>query len=251
MNGIKYIREKSNFSKNSLAERIGVTRQTVTLWESGVRKPDAHHLQFLCEFFGIPEKWFGELSETELEILNKMLMYRHRDGEKEYYSFIPVSNEIGIECGEMDSMLDDKYACTVKKEKSLMLRVEEYLRYPCNDQSYLFDKIATSERAMAEISIYLSLMDTIHGIGAEGRFLKVPFRYEIKTVLFAMMVASGQYSVDEIKNTYSDDFEQNHTIGIDEGYFKELVDLMSAHWDCIKTREIEKRERFRKNNKTK
>lgn len=246
MNGIKYIREKSNFSKNSLAERVGVTRQTVILWESGIRKPNSHHLQFLCEFFGINEKWFGELAETELDILNKMLMYRHRDGNKEYYSFVPVSDEIGIECGKMDSMLDDKYSCTVKKEKSLMIRVEDYLRYPCNDQSYIFDKITTSERAMTEISIYLSLMDTLQGIGSEGSYLKVPFRYEIKAILYAMMVASGQYSVDEIKNTYGDDFEQNQAIGIDEGYFRELVELTSRHWNCMKARETEKRERHRK-----
>ena len=56
MNGIKYIREKSNFTKNALAERMGITRQTVTLWENGARKPDRKHLQWLCEFYGIDGK---------------------------------------------------------------------------------------------------------------------------------------------------------------------------------------------------
>ena len=45
MNGIKYIREKSNISKSELAGRMGVTRQSVTLWESGKRKPGTKHLK--------------------------------------------------------------------------------------------------------------------------------------------------------------------------------------------------------------
>ncbi|MCR5705087.1 MAG: helix-turn-helix transcriptional regulator [Eubacterium sp.] len=38
MNGIKYIREKSNITQYWLAERIGVTRQTVTQWEKRCTK---------------------------------------------------------------------------------------------------------------------------------------------------------------------------------------------------------------------
>ena len=55
MNGIQFIREKSNISRNALAERMGVTRQTVTLWERGVRKPDKTHLRWLSDFYGIED----------------------------------------------------------------------------------------------------------------------------------------------------------------------------------------------------
>lgn len=108
MNGIKYIREKSNFTKNALAERMGVTRQTITLWEKGVRKPDYYHLQWLCDFYGLQEKWFGELSEIDLQVLNKMPMYCHWDGDKEYFSFAPVEDEISIKCGELVQRCDVK-----------------------------------------------------------------------------------------------------------------------------------------------
>ena len=74
MNGIKYIREKSNFTRNALAERMGVTRQTVTLWERGVRRPDKNHLKWLCVFYGVEEKWFGELSDADMAILKEMKM---------------------------------------------------------------------------------------------------------------------------------------------------------------------------------
>ena len=74
MNGIKFIREKSNFSRNALADRMGVTRQTVTLWERGVRRPDKKHLKWLCDFYGIEEKWFGDLSDEDMLILKEKKM---------------------------------------------------------------------------------------------------------------------------------------------------------------------------------
>lgn len=89
MNGIKYIREKSNITQYWLAEHMGVTRQTVTQWEKGVRKPNKEHLKWLSEFYGIEEKWFGKLSDDELDVLNEMFMYEHFEEDKEYYTFIP------------------------------------------------------------------------------------------------------------------------------------------------------------------
>lgn len=248
MNGIKYIREKSNFTKNALAERMGVTRQTITLWEKGVRKPDYYHLQWLCDFYGLQEKWFGELSEIDLQVLNKMPMYCHWDGDKEYFSFVPVEDEISIKCGELEGMLDEKYSDTIKKKKEFINRVNQYLCLPGNNKEYLFDKIVTAERGMKEVNMYLDLMDTVQSIGTENRILKVPFRYEIRTALFAMMIASRQYSIDDIRALYTDEFADGNCCGVEEEYLEELADMMSQHWNSIKTSQLEKRQAIRENN---
>ena len=245
MNGIKYIREKSNFTKNALAERMGVTRQTVTLWEKGVRKPDYNHLQWLCDFYGVQEKWFGELSEQDLEILNKMPMYSHWDGDKEYFTFVPVENEIHINCGELEVMLDEKYSDTLKKRKEYINRIDQYLCLPGNNQNYLFDKINTAERGMKEVNMYLDLMDTVQGIGKEDRILKVPFRYEIRTALLAMMIASGQNSITDIRALYADEFTDGKCCGVEDKYLEELAEMMSQHWNSIKIRQLEQRKQMR------
>lgn len=249
MNGIKYIREKSNFTKNALSERMGVTRQTITLWEKGVRKPDKQHLKWLSDFFGITEKWFGELSEEDLLTLNKMRMYRHYDEDKEYFSFIPVEREISIDCGELESMLDEKYASVQKRKKDFMNRVDQYLQMPSTKKAYLFDKVITAERGMKEIENYLNLMDTVQNVGKEGSFLKVPFRYEIKTALYAMMVASGQYSFEDIKKIYADEFREDNCCGVDEEYLKELINQMQGHWNSVKSCESERINRIREKHK--
>ena len=253
MNGIKYIREKSNISRNALAGRLGVTRQTVTLWEKGKRRPDKQHLMELCTFYGIVGKWFGELSDDDMDTLKKMKMYRHYDGDKEYFSFVPEKDnrtEIGIPCGEIDDMLDIRYADILKKKKSFMQQVERYLQYESKNKAYLMDKIVVAERRMKDIERFLTLMDTVQGVGSEGLFLKVPFRYEIKTALYAMMVVSGQYSSEQIRSMYAIDFEEGG-LHIDSDYMDELIAVMKTHWTENKNHEIGRIEGIREKNRNK
>lgn len=242
MNGIKFIREKSNFTKNALADRIGVTRQTVTQWEKSIRKPDKSHLKWLCDFYGVEEKWFGELSDEELEILKEMKMYRHYDGDKEYFTFIPETDgwsELSIPAGELEEMLDDRYAEVLKKKKDFMQRVEHYLQFEHPGHVSLFDKIIVAERGMDDVNRFLDLMEMMQKVGQDGTFLKIPFRYEILTAMYAMMLASGKCTTDEIKEKHSFDFGTEYGVRVDEEYMNKLMELMSLHWSARRDEEIE------------
>ena len=253
MNGFRFIREKSNFSRNALADRMGVTRQTVTHWEQGIRKPNKKHLEWLANFYGIEEKWFGELSDDDLMILKEKKMYRHYDGDKEYYSFIPEADgwsEISVLCGELEDMIDERYANTIKKKKDFMHYIEKFLQYDGENKACLFDKITVAERGMRDIKSFITLMDTVQWVGTEGSYLKVPFGYEIKTALYAMMIASGQYSIDDIKSMYAMDFEEDGP-HIDDEYMNELIEVMRRHWTESKNSEISRIEGIRKKLKKK
>ncbi|MBQ5952384.1 MAG: helix-turn-helix transcriptional regulator [Lachnospiraceae bacterium] len=253
MNGLKYIREKSNFTKNALADRMGVTRQTVTLWEKGVRRPDAGHLKWLCDFYGVEEKWFGELSEDDMKILKKKWMFRHYDGDKEYFTFIPEKDgfsEMRIECGVLEAMLDDCYADTLKKKKAFMERIERYLEVPYTGRATLFDKILVAERGMRDIEEFLDLMDLVDGVGRESTVLKVPFRYEIKAALYAMMAASGLYTAEEVRAAHPFFFLADPDPRIEEAYFDQLVEMTSRHWNRVREKEMGKLDEFRKSRRT-
>ena len=47
------LRKARQWSQEELAERIGVTRQAVSRWESGGAKPDADKIVAMCDLFGI------------------------------------------------------------------------------------------------------------------------------------------------------------------------------------------------------
>ena len=57
MNGIgEIIREErihKNLTQSQLAERIGVTQDSISLWEKGKRIPDTQYIIALCKVFGI------------------------------------------------------------------------------------------------------------------------------------------------------------------------------------------------------
>ena len=47
------LRKARGWSQEELAERIGVTRQAVSRWESGAAKPDADKIIAVCDLFGV------------------------------------------------------------------------------------------------------------------------------------------------------------------------------------------------------
>lgn len=47
------LRKKNNFSQEELAEKIGVSRQAVSRWESGETMPDSPNLLIISNLFGV------------------------------------------------------------------------------------------------------------------------------------------------------------------------------------------------------
>lgn len=53
MNGLSFIRRRCNLSQGQLAEKLGVTRQAINLWENRREPlPEARREQ-LSQFFGL------------------------------------------------------------------------------------------------------------------------------------------------------------------------------------------------------
>jgi len=50
---IYQLRRAVDLTQDEFAARIGVSRQTVSKWESGTAYPDLKNLQTLCDFFEI------------------------------------------------------------------------------------------------------------------------------------------------------------------------------------------------------
>ena len=67
------LRKARQWSQEELAERIGVTRQAVSRWESGSAKPDADKIVAICDLFGVSadyllrESYQGEAAFTAVQ----------------------------------------------------------------------------------------------------------------------------------------------------------------------------------------
>lgn len=61
---IYYCRKRTGQSQEQLAERLGVSRQAVSKWETGDAEPEIKKLKLLAEAFGVSVDWL--LSEEDI-----------------------------------------------------------------------------------------------------------------------------------------------------------------------------------------
>ena len=63
-NQIKKFRERDGYSQEFLAEKMFVSRQTISNWENDKSYPDIHKLLIMCQLFKI---YLDELVEDDLK----------------------------------------------------------------------------------------------------------------------------------------------------------------------------------------
>ena len=59
------LRKKHKFSQEEVAEKIGVTRQTIAKWENGESVPDVIHSNALAELFDVTLDSLVNFQESE------------------------------------------------------------------------------------------------------------------------------------------------------------------------------------------
>ena len=64
---ILYCRKKAGLSQEALAEKLGVSRQSVSKWETGEAVPELPKLVLLARAFGVTTDWLLSESEPEPE----------------------------------------------------------------------------------------------------------------------------------------------------------------------------------------
>lgn len=68
MKGLKYFRQRAGLSQTALADILGITRQAVSLWETGINWPSAALLPQIADLLLCSiDDLFQEHPETELE----------------------------------------------------------------------------------------------------------------------------------------------------------------------------------------
>ncbi len=75
---IYYCRKKSCMSQETLAEKIGVSRQAISKWETGDAVPELAKLKALCDIFGVTADWMISEDEPEETPKNEAVVYHDR-----------------------------------------------------------------------------------------------------------------------------------------------------------------------------
>lgn len=71
---LKYLRKEANLTQENLAERLNVSRQAVTKWESGQSLPDIENLKKMADMFGVTmDSLVGNIESKKESIINKKI----------------------------------------------------------------------------------------------------------------------------------------------------------------------------------
>lgn len=67
---LRELRIQNNYSQQDLADKMGVTKQTISQYERGVRKPDMDTLTALCDIFNVSSDYLMGKSDVTVRLLN-------------------------------------------------------------------------------------------------------------------------------------------------------------------------------------
>ena len=100
---IKELRKRSGDSQEVFAEKCGVSRVTVSRWESGERVPDADAIRALSDAYGVTTDWLLGRSALPDKTHNDMEILTVKTGDPE--PVIPP-NKIAISIKVSDKIPD-------------------------------------------------------------------------------------------------------------------------------------------------
>lgn len=108
MNGLQYIRKSFGMTLSALGKRMGITRQTISQWEQGTYPIPRSRLNELSTIFGIPEKYFLDIKESDTEELSVLIEISKAQVE--------------------DSYLFSEYENLLKAERKTISKIDSYLK---------------------------------------------------------------------------------------------------------------------------
>ena len=133
-------RGEKGITQDELANFIGVSRSSVSKWESGQSYPDIVFLPQLASYFDIsldelmgyePQMAVEDIRRLNVELLKDFaakpiddVMGRCRDIIKKYYSCYPLLYQIGMLFMNYSSTDDEKKASIIAEAKELFIRVK-------------------------------------------------------------------------------------------------------------------------------
>ena len=109
---ISQLRKLKGFTQESLAEKIGVSRQTVFKWESDAMQPTFDKMQALCSVFGVDVEYFTREEDVVLPVKEE----GHPPEKENPVKAVAISQDIPVEEAVAVSE-ETNSADRIKKEK--------------------------------------------------------------------------------------------------------------------------------------
>lgn len=128
MNGLKFIRSFCYMSTNALAEKLGVSRSAVTLWENGQKEIPEKRAEEIAEIFGVDKELIYEISDEKVEEMKEGALRYQIKGET-FYRLSPNESTKEIPFGILDMEEMDSFHREAEYKKELGEFIEKMKKH--------------------------------------------------------------------------------------------------------------------------
>lgn len=207
MNGLSFIRRRCNLSQRQLAEKLGVTRQAINLWENRREPLPKARKEQLSQFFGLEPELFNEIKQEQKDALlhRPCFMYRDDDGH-DYFLFRenPLKPFGCLLNGKADqSFTQDEQMILDRRELEEMLDILREAVFPKNRSRWT---AWDSNVAMNRMRCILGGMtDALEAIQKHSKDRKMDCFYLMMQVELALALALGGIEKDDLPHQTADD----------------------------------------------
>ena len=219
MNGLSFIRRRCNLSQGQLAEKLGVTRQAINLWENRREPlPEARKEQ-LSRFFGLEPELFDEITQEQKDTLlhRPCFMYRDDDGH-DYFLFQenplrPVGCLLRETTGQ--PFTQDEQMILDRRELEEMLDILRQAVFPKNRSRWTaWDSNVAMNRMRCMLG---GMTDALEAIQKQPKERKMDCFYLMMQVELALALALGGIEEADLPHQKLDDapgLDTDHIAGL-------------------------------------
>lgn len=236
MNGLKFYYKQCNFSLSGLADYLGVSRQIINMWENEKKEIPYRRKQQLSQFFGVDERFFGEITDEEKQILLDKAMFSYKSGIENTYRYIPEDKnerQMVYFIKERQFTIEEELSLNAKNNKELIERIKKNMSCPSNGS--FRDELAAGYRACY---VFTNFVDAYEYCFAKEPIEKMPCWQVMALVSEAVRSAfTGKQREDKFDGEYRKDEDVEFVNEISEIIMRkiesELTDIRLMQQKCV------------------
>jgi transcriptional regulator with XRE-family HTH domain len=204
MNGLKLIRTKCNYSQAALAEKLGVSRQAINMWENAKKAIPDKRKEELCEFFGIENAdWLDEIDDETVDEICDTPMYKGLDEVSEHFHFSPTTtykygdNALLFDTNSAEFLsLDERCSLKRLELKAMLNEIQEYVEEAGLKNSY--ERMCRTNITMQAVG---GVLDALKTCMTQSIHEKMPYVYTVLGVVDALNIAFGNVTKEDVINS--------------------------------------------------
>ena len=224
MNGLRFIRTQCNISISNLAMALGVSRQMVSAWENDKKELSKKRAEQLSQYFGIEEKYFGEIDEVKKQEILDKAMFRWGTGTEEHYLYRCNSNDgkiagqsVYFQTRERNMLLSEEFQEKKRIQKEIVDQIDRQIGGPIKNS--IEDQMSFINRGAA---YYGYCLDNMNAVYSKPSVQKMCYYYRLLEVMKALSIA---FDIECLPDEECEDY----TWAVDPAFVQECSELIKKH----------------------